>query len=110
MSTTFNAMWAPLFKASMQENGAKTFIINWEGELDAVTVSASVWTTEDQLTIANTSNTTTTTTARFSAVTPGTYRAVNKVTLSDGDTQERLIDVQIRDNSQIPLTSIWGTI
>lgn len=95
----FNANLAPIFKASQLENEAETYTMNWAGELDTDTISSDTWTTEDSLTIANESNTTTTSVCRLSASNPGSYRVVNQIVTANGDTLERIIDLYVKDNS-----------
>ena len=94
-----NALQAQTLMAVAPENAAKTFTVNWAGQLDTDTISTSSWSTEDSsLTIANESNTTTTASARLSGDI-GTHRAVNKIVTAAGDTLERYIDLTIEDNS-----------
>ena len=98
-SRTLNALSGKSLKYVQEENSNLTYVINWAGLLNADTVSSSTWTTEDTgLTIAGESNTTKTASARLSGD-PGRYRAVNKIVTANGDTQERYIDVTIKDNS-----------
>lgn len=96
--TTFYANQNDYFTTQQSENAARIHTIDYSVYLGSDTISSSSWSTDDSgLTIANTANTTTTTTARFSG-SPGFYTVINKVVLAGGDTDERTIEVIIRDN------------
>ena len=93
--TTLNARYQRL-RAKQKENEALTYTVNWAAELAGDTIATSTFTSEDSgITIANSANTTTQTSARLSGD-PGRYRVVNKITLTtSGDTMECFIDLTI---------------
>lgn len=96
---TLNANWSSHFQVTQNENEQITYTINWAGVLDTDTISASTWTAlDDGLTIANKSNTTTTTTCRMSTTSAGKYTAVNKITTASSDILEQIIIIQVADN------------
>ena len=96
---TFNSNYAPVFKASQNENEAIRYTMNWAGDLDTDTISSDTWTTQDNLTIAAESNTTTTSVCRLSASEPGCYRVVNQIVTAAGDTLERVIELRVGENN-----------
>lgn len=99
MHRTFNANQSTLFRANQRENADLDYTINWAGELDTATISSSDWSTEDSVTIANETNTTTTASCDLTGE-PGRYRVVNQITDSNGNVDERIIELTILENSQ----------
>lgn len=98
--TSFNAIYSALFSVRQPENAKLKYTINWHGAMDSSTISSSTWTTEDSgITISDQANTTTEASCKVTGD-PGSYRIVNKVTLADGDIDERIIDVRIIDNTK----------
>jgi len=81
------------------QNSTPTYTIRWSPTLPTgVTVAASVWSTEDSnLTIANKANDTDSASARFSSTEPGLYRAVNTITDSAGNDDQRWLDIIFKD-------------
>ncbi len=103
---TLNARKACLV-AEQTENAAKTYTVNWSAQLGSDTISTSTWTTEDSaVTIANESNTTTSASCRLSGDV-GRYRVVNKIVTAAGDTDERYIDLTVKDNTRIYRDDYW---
>jgi len=96
-SRTLQALSQDRLKASQNENAALNYSVNWGAQIDTATISTSTWTSEDNVTIASESNTTTTASAILSGGV-GTYRVVNKITTSDGQTDERIFLITIREN------------
>jgi hypothetical protein len=99
---TLNALQSYELTVRQHENAAITYTVKWSPVLaSGVTVSTSAWSTEDSnLTIAGAANTTVAASARLAATSPGIYKAVNKITDSDGNTDERAIRVVVKDNSK----------
>lgn len=90
------------------ENAAKTYTINWAAQLAGDTIATSTWSSEDSgVTIANEVNTTLIASCRISG-SIGRYRIVNKIVTAAGDTDERYLDISIRDNTQIFTDDYWG--
>lgn len=81
------------------ENATPTYTIKWSPTLPTgVTVSNSTWSTEDSnLTISNQANDTDTASARFTASSPGQYRAVDTITDSSGNKDERWLDLIFKE-------------
>ena len=107
---TFNPLLAKQFRFSQLENALLSYIGNWGAAIQALTISASTWTVENgSVTLSGESNTNTTTTVKITG-SPGESTIVNKVTLSDGQIDERIIKLRITDND-IPRISndYWGT-
>ncbi len=82
-----------------RKNESVGHTLNWGNILAGDTISTSTWDTEGTstgLTIGSESNTTTTTTAQFSAGEPGAeYLVVNKITTAAGDTLERVLNLRV---------------
>lgn len=82
--------------------GAKpTYTVQWSSTLPTgVTISTSTWSTEQSnLTISNEANDNDTASARFSASSAGEYLAVNKITDSSGDIDERWLTLIFSSDS-----------
>ena len=95
---TLNALRTQRLDVKQAENAALTYVVNWAAVLDGATVASSSWSTEDgSLTIANEANTTLQASARLSGDI-GTYRAINQIVDSDGDTHERVIQLTVARN------------
>ena len=94
---TLQALSQDRLKAVQNENAVLSYSVNWGAQIDTATISTSTWTSEDSVTIASDSNTTTTATANLSGGV-GCYRVVNKITTSDGQIDERIIVLTILDN------------
>jgi len=94
---TLQALSQDRLKAAQNENAELTYSVNWGPQIDTNTISTSTWTSEDGATIASEANTTLTTSATLSG-SVGCYRVVNKITTSDGQTDERIIVLTILDN------------
>ena len=99
MDRTLNALQFNSQRFQQQENAAKTYKVFWGAELESATISTSAWSTENStVTISNEANTTTEASARLTASNPGTFRVVNKIVDSAGDTQERVLILTVKDN------------
>lgn len=79
---------------TQSENATLDYTIDWTVQNGSATIATSTWTSKDGLTITNTSNTTTTAKASFNAQ-PGSYRATNTMTDSNGAIDTRHIDLVI---------------
>lgn len=83
------------------ENAVLDYTINYASLLNTDTISTSSWSSrQNGVTIALTSNTTTTATAKLSG-TPGQYRVVNKIVTANGLTDERIINLTILSNDDL---------
>ena len=72
--------------------------IDWEDWLNGDTISTSVWTVPDGITIDSSSKTTSTATVWLSSGTAGiTYAVENKVTTVGSRTDERTIYIEVRE-------------
>lgn len=99
MDRTLNALQFNTQRFQQQENASKTYTVSWGAELESATISTSAWSAEDSgVTIANEANTTTEASARLTGSNPGTYRVVNKIVDSGGDTHERVLILTVKDN------------
>lgn len=86
---------------SQHENAAILYSVNWAAELDTDTISTSTWTTEASgSTITDETNTTNSASARLSGDV-GQHVVTNKVVTAAGDTKERQLIIQVRDNDSI---------
>ena len=105
--TTLNARNKCL-RAVQTENASKTYTVNWAGQLAGDTISTSTWSTEDSsATIANESNTTLIASCRLSGDI-GRYRVVNKIVTTNGDTDERYVELTILDNTRLWTNDYWS--
>ncbi len=104
---TLNARNACL-RAEQTENAANTYTVNWSAQLGTDTISTSTWTSEDSgVTIANEANDTLTASCRLSGDI-GRYRIVNKIVTAAGDTDERYIELTIKDNTRLWTNDYWS--
>jgi hypothetical protein len=72
--------------------------IDWAAWLGSDTISASTWTAETGITIASSTNTTTTATVWLSGGTVGTsYVATNHITTAGGRQDDRRIKFEVED-------------
>jgi len=97
ISRTLQALSQDRLKTVQNENSVLTYSVNWGPQIDTNTISTSTWTSEDNITIAGEANTTLTASATLSGGV-GTHRVVNKITTSDGQTDERIIILTILEN------------
>jgi hypothetical protein len=78
----------------------KTFGINWASYLGALMITASEWELPAGVTESDSDFTTTATSIQLSGGTDGTdYELINRVTLSNNDTEEKTIVIQVREAS-----------
>jgi len=75
----------------------------WSSTLPTgVTVSNSTWSTEDSnLTISNEANDGDLASARFTASSPGQYRAINTITDSSGNKDERWLNLIFKESNKV---------
>ena len=99
---TLNALQFSDITVQHHENDEPTYTVLWSPVmLSSTVISTSEWSTETSgLTISNEANTADNASARFSASSPGRYRAVNKIKDSAGDSSERYITFVFRDNNR----------
>ena len=95
---TLNALSQRGTVIQQSENAAIEYEVDWAALLDTDTIATSTWTAEDQGTIANESNTTTSAKATLSADV-GYARFTNKITTAMGDTDERQITLVVKANA-----------
>lgn len=96
---TFNPLLGRTFRYEQSENADLKYQGNWGPVVHPLTVSSSTWTVEEgTVTISNESLSGNTTSAEFTG-SVGESTIVNKVTLSDGQVDERIIKLKIADNS-----------
>lgn len=72
-----------------------TRTLDWSDDLNASTVSTSVWTVPTGLTSVAESNTTTTTTIRMSASATGSYTVLNTITTVAAETLQVAVTVTV---------------
>lgn len=97
---TFNPLLAKSFRFSQSENSGLKYVGNWGVAIQPLTIASSEWVIETgNAAIASELNTTTTTSVILSGVT-GESSIINKVILSDGQTDERKILLKICSNNE----------
>lgn len=105
---TFNPLLAKSFRFSQSENADLIYQGGWAATIQPGTISDSTWTVESgSVTITNKSNTTTTTTAQIAGEV-GESIIVNKVTLADGQADERKILLKITANDTPVINDDYG--
>lgn len=80
-------------------NSVLDYSVDWSSWLaSGETISSSVWTVEAGLTKDSESNTTTVATVWVSSGTAGSdYEATNRITTTDGRTDDRTITIRVRE-------------
>lgn len=80
-------------------NAVLDYNIDWSAWLNGDTISTSTWTTHPDLTTSNASMTTTVATVFLTGGTNGkTYKVRNRITTTNGRTDDETFDVIIRDH------------
>jgi hypothetical protein len=78
----------------------KSFSLNWTSYLGALTITASEWDLPAGVAEVDSDFTTTTTSIQLSGGTDGEdYELINRVTLSNTDTEEKTLVIQVREAS-----------
>lgn len=97
---TFNPLLAKEFDYKQSENAELKYSGNWGPVAQANTITASTWTVENgTVTVSGAALASNVTSAIISG-SPGCSRIVNKVTFTDGQVDERIINLTITDNSE----------
>ncbi|MCP4365414.1 MAG: hypothetical protein GY800_08980 [Planctomycetes bacterium] len=105
---TFNPLMANSFRFEQAENTDLTYTGNWGPTIQPGTIATSEWTVESgTVTLTDEASTTTTTTVTISGQ-PGEAKIINKVTLSDGQIDERAVDLRIMSNKATAITNDYG--
>jgi len=94
---TFNPLLGRIFRFVQSENSSLKYEGNW-GPAVAQTVSASSWTVEEGDATLSSEALVSQTTSVIITGTPGENIIVNKVTLADGQIEERILKLKITDN------------
>lgn len=95
---TFNPLLGRTFRYSQAENADLEYVGNWGVAVQPETVESSTWTVErGSVTISDEAFTGSATSAKITGE-PGESTIVNKVVLSSGETDERIILLKITDN------------
>ncbi len=77
----------------------KPYTLNWTAFLDGDTITSSVWTLDSGITSSSETNTTKKTTIFLSGGTVGTtYTATNRITTTNGITEDQSIQITIASN------------
>jgi len=96
-SRVLNASITKRQKVVQSENADLNYTVNWGAQIDTATISTSTWASEDNITITNQANSTTKASANLKADI-GTHRVINKITTTDGQTDERMFILTVTDN------------
>jgi|GEM_PF-3878333 hypothetical protein len=105
---TFNPLLAKIFRFSQSENALLKYSGNWKPAIGALTISTSAWTVEDgTVTLSSEANSAGITSVHITG-SVGESTITNKVTLSDGQIDERIIKLKIIDNDIPSIDDDYG--
>ncbi len=96
------------FRFEQTENAKLKYQVNWKPLIQALTISASVWTVEDGSVTLSSETNVSGITAVVITGSVGESTISNKVTLSDGQIDERIIKLKIIDNDIPVYESDYG--
>jgi hypothetical protein len=95
---TLNALQGKTFACQQADAADLVYTVNWASTLNS-DIATSVWSsTSSGVTIAATSNTTATASARITGD-PGKHHVTNTITTAAGETDERVISLTITGNA-----------
>ena len=100
-TNTFNALIAESFRFSQSENAKLKYIGNWKAELQGVSISTSIWSVTSGDATITTESLDGNTASCFISGQPGENIIINKITTDDGQTDERRLLIEIRNNETV---------
>ena len=105
---TFNPLLGKTFRYAQSENAELKYQGNWGPQIQTLTIASSEWVVEYGSAVLASEAATTTVTSVIISGNAGESKIINKVTLSDGQVDERAIMLKIRSNNDPYLNSDYG--
>jgi hypothetical protein len=108
---TFNPLFGKIFRYEQSENSSLQYTGNWGPAIKGNTITASAWTVENGDAVLSSEAFTTAAAGTTSVIisgTPGENTIVNKVTLSSGEVEERMLSLKISDNDELGYMTDYG--
>lgn len=95
---TYNSLQPGPYQAQQTENAKRKYVIEWISEIGANDISTSAWSVVTGTATLSTEANSTTQTSVIITANVGFARIVNKVTFADGQIDERVIKLTVKDN------------